>query len=146
MAVKKIGQWDDRGSLTTTDYVPVEGTDQSRPHRTTIGAIIDLVLGLVSTQRKTFGSTPGVEVVGPSGSPSGDRGKVIVTYGGAAATGLVALIHDSGSGTSSRVEVDHTGAVFAYGLKSGASQAAAGAAADEVWVDTSSGNALRLGS
>ena len=39
------------------------------------------------------------------------------------------------SGTA-RMKIDSDGGIFMYGLKSGANQGAAGAAANELWIDT----------
>ncbi len=53
----------------------------------------------------------------------------------------------NGTGTSSRsdaLRINKDGSTFAYGLKSGASQGAAGAAANELWIDTAD-NSIKIG-
>ncbi len=44
-----------------------------------------------------------------------------------------------------RMRIDSTGGIFAYNLKSGTDQANAGAAANELYVDTNDDNTVKLG-
>jgi len=73
-------------------------------------------------------------------------GQIYVKRTGANDAGsLIVQTQPTGGGMTDRLTIASDGGVFAFALKSGATQAAAGAAEDELWVDTDDDNTIKLG-
>ena len=64
--------------------------------------------------------------------------------GDAKASGLGFYTSNSGGTVAENLRIDNSGGIFMYNLKSGANQGAAGAAANELWVDTAD-QTIKLG-